>query len=253
LISEGAELELSIRLTILLFATVLFGIAAFLFLKDQTAPAGAAMGFVLFFVFILTVSNYKRIKGLGFEAEMWGEKQEQAANLIDRLQLLIDRMELLGRLSSEHIVISASRPFALSNSQVMQVIETIRPVLAITKTSESERETVLSPLYDTIISNYIWFACNKVTAAVGTAGYRYNMSIRNLLSEQLKAIDKTLYDADSIAYTWIRNKTKSIQPLIDIIRRLPHFDEQEALLNELDETEKDMSFFVTNKRLRRGL
>ncbi len=138
-------MELFIRLTIVLFALVLFGIAAVLFFEGSAATAATAMGFVLFFVFILTVSHYKRIKGLGFEAEMWGEKQEQAAHLIDRL-------ELLSRPSSEHIALVASKS-GLSNLQIMQVTESMRSILAETKTSELEREKVLSPLFQRSISN----------------------------------------------------------------------------------------------------
>ncbi len=43
-----------------------------------------------FFSFIYSnISRFKRFKGLGFEAELWEDKQKEAAQLIDRLKAMV--------------------------------------------------------------------------------------------------------------------------------------------------------------------
>jgi hypothetical protein len=51
------------------------------------ATASFAMSFLSFIY--SNVSRFKRFKGLGFEAELWEDKQKEAAELIDRLKRLI--------------------------------------------------------------------------------------------------------------------------------------------------------------------
>jgi preprotein translocase subunit SecY len=54
---------------------------------DRGAPSIIAVrgtGFLL--VVLLLLAKFKRFKGFGFEAEMWEEKQEEAAVLVDELK-----------------------------------------------------------------------------------------------------------------------------------------------------------------------
>ena len=59
------------------------------FLKSEVAGATAA--FVMFFLCLIyaNVSRFKRFKGLGFEAELWEDKQKEAADLIERLKNIV--------------------------------------------------------------------------------------------------------------------------------------------------------------------
>lgn len=76
--------------------TVLFGVSlAFLALslfkvyEDKVVEAG---GIALIAVMCLVFSNltrFKRFKGLGFEGELWEDKQKEAADLIDRLKNVV--------------------------------------------------------------------------------------------------------------------------------------------------------------------
>lgn len=57
----------------------------FLFLPDVTrASLCAAIGLLLFF--LARLSQFKRFKGWGFEAEMWDEKQQEAEKLVESLK-----------------------------------------------------------------------------------------------------------------------------------------------------------------------
>lgn len=52
---------------------------------------GATAAFAMFFLCLIygNVSRFKRFKGLGFEAELWEDKQKEAADLIDRLKNIV--------------------------------------------------------------------------------------------------------------------------------------------------------------------
>jgi hypothetical protein len=60
------------------------------YLKGRSVPessASFAMGFLCFL--FASVARFKRFKGLGFEAELWEDKQKEAAELIDRLKAIV--------------------------------------------------------------------------------------------------------------------------------------------------------------------
>lgn len=72
------------------FALLIVGIC--LAILDRGAPSIIAVldtGFL--FVVLLLLAKFKRFKGFGFEAEMWEEKQEEAAVLVDELKKKLER------------------------------------------------------------------------------------------------------------------------------------------------------------------
>lgn len=76
---------------------VLFGIvgavclySAYGFLQAKNIPYTSALfGMAFFSFFYSNLSRFKKFKGLGFEAELWEDKQKEAANLIDRLKSVV--------------------------------------------------------------------------------------------------------------------------------------------------------------------
>ena len=73
-----------------------------LWLGDVTAAS--AIFAMSFFCFLYSnISRFKRIKGLGFEAELWDDKQKEAAQLIDRLKSIVSvytREIIMGKIMS---------------------------------------------------------------------------------------------------------------------------------------------------------
>lgn len=71
-----------------------FGLAGLVFLaftirfllRDNVAEASAAFAMSFLSFIYSNLSRFKRFKGLGFEAELWEDKQKEAADLIDRLK-----------------------------------------------------------------------------------------------------------------------------------------------------------------------
>jgi transposase len=69
-------------------ACILLAVGVGLAFSDRAASAGAAWGVGFLLVALLLISKFKRIKGFGFEAEMWEQKQAEAAALVDQLKSL---------------------------------------------------------------------------------------------------------------------------------------------------------------------
>ncbi len=71
---------------------------------------------------------------------------------------------------------------------------------------------------------------------------------------RIKAYEKHLGElTEEFLQVLIRNN--STRPLSNFVKQSTLFPEtkKEKLLNELDEIEKDIAFFIKNKRLRRGM
>lgn len=83
-------LKLNWERCFLFVIAIIFLIFSFGFFVNMHV-AGATAAFVMFFLCLIysNVSRFKRFKGLGFEAELWEDKQKEAAELIDRLKDIV--------------------------------------------------------------------------------------------------------------------------------------------------------------------
>lgn len=73
----------------IVFSTIGFlfiGYSGVLFFDDQFAEASGIILFGFFAFFFANISRFKRFKGLGFEAELWEDKQKEAEQLVDQLR-----------------------------------------------------------------------------------------------------------------------------------------------------------------------
>lgn len=62
----------------------------FAFLWHSQVPAASAVfAMAVFSFFYSNLARFKRFKGLGFEAELWEDKQKEAADLIERLKRVV--------------------------------------------------------------------------------------------------------------------------------------------------------------------
>jgi hypothetical protein len=76
---------------------ILFGLVGFACLilcfralwSGQITAGVALFGMAFFSFFYSNLARFKRFKGLGFEAELWEDKQKEAADLIDRLKGIV--------------------------------------------------------------------------------------------------------------------------------------------------------------------
>jgi hypothetical protein len=72
-------------------AVVLLFTGVYLAILDNALNAATVLGFGFLFVVLLLLAKFKHIKGFGFEAEMWEEKQEEAAALVASLKQELDK------------------------------------------------------------------------------------------------------------------------------------------------------------------
>jgi len=107
-------------------ACVMLGVGIGLAFTDRTASAGAAWGVGFLLVALLLISKFKRFKGFGFEAEMWEQKQEEAAALVDQLKSL-------ATVISKQMAVIAARVgqwgSALSMTELADLIEDLQEQL----------------------------------------------------------------------------------------------------------------------------
>ena len=202
---------------------------------------------------VLTISNYKRIKFWGiFEAEMWEEKQVQAAKLIDRL-------ELLTRTSSQQLALIASKlglwDSSLSNPQTAELVDNVRRILETSGTTEAERKNILGPLYQRVALNYVQAASRMVEnelrkeresaeAAVRVAQQADEMEKAQKLNARRVEIDETTRGLRELnIHNMVEQRT--IQPIQTLVSGTVV---QSALVNDLNEIAADMSYFETNVR-----
>lgn len=56
---------------------------------DNIVSGSALFGMAVFSFFYSNLARFKKFKGLGFEAELWEDKQKEAADLVDRLKSIV--------------------------------------------------------------------------------------------------------------------------------------------------------------------
>lgn len=82
---------------------LLIGYSLRLIYIGQTTNASIVFGLGFLSFIYANVARFKRFKGLGFEAELWEDKQKEAADLIDRLKNVVSiytREVVLGKVKA---------------------------------------------------------------------------------------------------------------------------------------------------------
>jgi len=247
------HIENSVRIILIVFAIALFVIAGYLYVQKATEAATSAMAFVFLIVCVLTIANYKRIKGFGFEAEMWEEKQVQAAKLIDRL-------ELLSKASAQQVSLIAAKmglwDSGLSNPQMADLVDTTRRILQHTGTTEAERKDILAPLYQRVTLNYVGAAIRLIDQELRSDQAAFDVEKKtgftDALRERMRLVDeatKRLRDIKTVEMA----ERKSILPLEVLVKEDPAFAGKVDLLAALAEIKTDVGYFEANGVLRRPI
>lgn len=74
------------RVIFSVFGFSLLTFSVFFLWKGSLAEASATFGMGFFSLIFASLARFKRFKGLGFEAELWEDKQKEAAELVERLK-----------------------------------------------------------------------------------------------------------------------------------------------------------------------
>jgi len=241
---------------IIALATIgLLSVGGYLAWKGRT-HAKWVLVFAFLFAVLLVCSRFKHVKGFGFEAEMWDQKQIEAAALIDRLTLLSESTAQQTGLIAARLGFMDS---GLTNPQLAELLAQTEKTLTAVGTSKSKRDELTAPVINRIKWNYISDAkgfasqaykreINETDNSISTV----NSDTRDSLIAKSLQLKKVLQKIDNLPLKPLF-EANNLNPLIDIVRASPSIDTREKLLETLSELDDDLRFFATNLRLRRNI
>jgi hypothetical protein len=155
-------IEIAGAVIIVVGCVAMFSIGAYLVLTDRPTSAAVTWGFAFLLVVLLLLAKFKRFKGFGFEAELWEEKQAEAA-------ALVDQMRSLSNLICKQMASVAARlglwDSALSLAELADFVEDLQGHLQALDFPSHEREETLRPLYQRLEAAYRGMAGGSVGAA----------------------------------------------------------------------------------------
>jgi hypothetical protein len=224
--------------------------------NDRTQAAGVVLGFAFLCLILLVCSRFKHVKGFGFEAEMWDQKQIEAAALIDRLKLLSESNAQQTALIAAHLGLMDS---GLTNPQLAELLVQTEQTLVAVGTPKSKRYEFTAPLIERIKMNYFFAAIRVAQQAfdhaaedIGKSIQKANPETRDTLiaqSAQLNQVQQKITHLPMKQFL----EANSLNPIIDVVRASPTFDNRDKLLETLSEFDEDFRFFATNLRLKRNI
>jgi hypothetical protein len=223
-------------------AVILLSAGVVLAFANRLTTATAAWGFGFLFVILLLLSKFKRFKGFGFEAEMWEEKQIEAAALIDQLK---SASQFIGRQAA-----SLVPKTTLSVSELGKGLEEMRQQLNAMDMPATEREKALQPLYQRIEDSYLRLAMDAVVdSAVASRGghvfgaYSESEFHLSVMEEETKRQESA---------TFLRSSSKSFEELISFVDASKMIANKVEIIDNLKKIERDYQFFRTHRSLHSG-
>ena len=234
----------------------LLGVGGFLLYGNRTAAAATALSFAFLFCVLLVGARFKHFKGFGFEAEMWDQKQVEAAALIDRLSLLSES-------TAEQTGLVASRlglwDSGFTNPELAALLDQMERTLSATDIAKSKRNELAAPVVERIKKNYVFSSKQVADKAYMLAISATDNSLRTATAETRDSLIAKSTQFNQVRQT-INNlpierfiELNNISPIIDAVKSAPDFDGQEQLLSTLSEFDDDLKFFAANLQLRRKI
>ena len=236
---------------LIVFALMVAGVIALFYagfkkvIEDKPGSATAAMSFGFLLLVMLTVSQFKHVKGFGFDAETWDQKQVEAAKLVDQLKGLTKATAReLGFVASK-IGLWDNGP---SNQELMDIINTLTPVLKASGFEKEQRDELLFPLHQRIAFNYLAMATGEISKLIKL---QYNVAEPNLcqspreLPSPAKEYKKQLCLLVGRIYS---RSAASMEEIISLAESYPA-DKKEELVKHLLEIKHESDYFADNREL----
>lgn len=253
-------METAVQITLVAFAVVLFCIATYLFAREKSVPASAAMGFVFLFIVVLSLSKFKHVNGFGFEAETWDQKQVEAAGLVEKLKTLTEA-------TSQQVALVASKlglwDSGLTNPQLGELLKQTHQILDGTDIASNRRDQILEPIVKRITQNYRTAAYQLVTRAFAQKEQSLQNQRSALIStgkpDEATSLSKEMQDVEGERTRFHKelpndsaNNIATVPALLTFTKGTSLVKDKE-LLRQLNEIDADTRFFDDNKTLRREI
>jgi hypothetical protein len=253
-------METATQTALVAFAIVLFGVATYLFAREKSVPASAAMGFVFLFIVVLSLSKFKHVNGFGFEAETWDQKQVEAAGLVEKLSTLTEA-------TSQQVALVASKlglwDSGLTNPQLGELLKQTHQILGGADIAPSRRDQILEPIVKRITQNYRTAAYQFVTRAFQQREQSLQIQrsaeisagksdAANILGKEIQDLSGELTRLRKEFPNDTADHVATVQALLAFAKGTSLAKDQE-LLQQLSEIDADTRFFDDNKTLRREI
>jgi hypothetical protein len=132
------------RVGLFILACVLFLAGIGLGYKGDTESAGITFGAGIFALIFVFLSQFKRFKGFGIEAELWEQKQEEAAKLIETLRAL-------SLVASEQLINLSARlnriGTPVTRKELFDLVDRLEDVLTYIEVPTADREKLKTDFY----------------------------------------------------------------------------------------------------------
>jgi hypothetical protein len=137
-----------------LAALALIGMGIGLSRRNESSKGAitAVLTFGFLVLLLLHMSKFKHVKGFGFDAETWDEKQVEAGKLVDQLSSMSEVL-------SQQIVLLSSRlgmwDSGLTTPELMDIYKQTEKQLKAASIPNPRRDEILEPLRRRIVLGYI--------------------------------------------------------------------------------------------------
>jgi hypothetical protein len=199
-------------------------------------------------VALLLIAKFKRFKGFGFEAEMWEQKQIEAAALIDQLRSL-------SKVISRQMASIAARvglwDSALSLAELAKFLEDLQQQLSAMDIPPHETDEILDRLYQRVIAAYyaearhelgVAFTCasDAVKSALGASDAETHLRALNMVPDMNS-------EADAMSTLPLR----SIDALVEFVSKSKIVERKAETTENLREIDRDLQHFQIHHSFRR--
>jgi len=229
-------------------AYTLIGAGICLAFVDRSASAATAWGFGFLLVILLLLTKFKRFKGFGFEAELWEQKQAEAAALIDQLKSL-------SKLVSKQMASVAARvglwDSALSLPELADFLEGLQQQLSATEVPQHEAEEVLQNLYQRIEGAYYAAARHEVSVAFREASDAIHGALGSTDVEEHRKAVSLVPDLNNESKAASTLPVASIRSFVEFVQNSKVIGRKSEVTDKLDEIERDIQHFRLHRSFRR--
>jgi hypothetical protein len=245
---EPVSIERVIPWIIAIAACSLLSVGVHLALTDRSGSAATAWGFGFLLFILLLLTKFKPFKGFGFEAELWEQKQAEAAALIDQLKTL-------SKLISKQMASVAARiglwDSALSLAELAEFVEGLQQQLKAIEVPSHEAEEVLQKMYQRIEAAYYAEARHELSTAVGEASAAIHGGLSSTDMEEHRKATSLVPDLDRESQVASTLSLVSINALIEFVSDSKIIESKSEIIEKLNEIERDLRHFQLHRSFRR--
>jgi len=250
------------RFVLCLGSMLLFALGAYLAYEDKVGSATTVFGSAIVCTIFVYLTRFKTFKGFGIQAELWEDKQIEAAKLIDSLKPITTE---LGRLLITIAARMGRWDSAMNRAEMLEATENIERLLKTLGVNGSEIEKTKAEYYRLTIMDIarpiiqsinkalremMKDIDNKISDIQHRGPINPNDSDWNSVINKKRAIDLEVKEVESFySKTELESLYDSLIKWINTSQQLD--DEQKRrLLSSNKDLLEDLLYFINKKRLR---